>query len=66
MPTSNECRQRAEECYRLATEAKIEADRLALLDLARNWLDAAASQEGLTPSAEAEQLARELTRKPER
>ena len=48
MPTSNECRQRAEECYRLATEAKIEVDRLALLDLARNWLDAAASQEGLT------------------
>ena len=66
MPTANECRQRAEECYRLATEAKIETDRLALLDLARNWLDAAANQDGMSSSEEAEQLARELKRKPER
>ena len=65
MPTANECRQRAEECYRLATETKIETDRLALLDLARNWLDAA-SQDEMTPSEEAEQLARELKRMPER
>ena len=63
MPTSNECRQRADECYRLAAEAKIEADRQALLNLARSWLDAAASQDGMTPSEEAEQLARELKRK---
>jgi hypothetical protein len=35
MPTSNEYRQSAEECYRLAGEAKTETDRLACLELAR-------------------------------
>jgi hypothetical protein len=34
MPTSDEYRATAEECYRLAQEAKSEADRLACLDLA--------------------------------
>jgi hypothetical protein len=48
MPTSNEYRQKAEECYRLANEAKTETDRLACLDLARSFLDAAARQEELT------------------
>jgi hypothetical protein len=45
MSTADEYRQKAEECYRLANEAKTEADRLALLDLARTWLDAAARQD---------------------
>jgi hypothetical protein len=48
VPTSNEYRQKAEECYRLANEAKTETDRLACLDLARSFLDAAARQEEMT------------------
>jgi hypothetical protein len=62
MPTSDEYRASAEECYRLATEAKTETDRLACLDLARNWLDAASRQEAMTAAerADVEQVAREL------
>jgi hypothetical protein len=41
MPTDNEYLKKAEECYRLAREAKTETDRLACLDLARTWLEAA-------------------------
>jgi hypothetical protein len=48
MPTSNEYRQTAEECYRLANEAKTETDRLACLDLARTWLDVASRQDEMT------------------
>lgn len=44
MPASKEYLQKAEECYRLANEAKTEADRLACLDLARSWLDASLSE----------------------
>jgi len=60
MPTSNEYRKKAEECYRLANEAKTETDRLACLDLARNFLDAAARQEEMT----SEQIA--VAQKPKR
>jgi hypothetical protein len=60
MPTSNEYRKKAEECYRLANEAKTETDRLACLDLARSFLDAAARQEEMT----SEQIAE--AQKPER
>ncbi len=62
MPTSDEYRASAEECYRLATEAKTETDRLACLDLARNWLDAASRQDAMTAAdrADVEQVAREL------
>ena len=49
MPTSNEYRQTAEECYRLANQAKTETDRLACLDLARTWLEAASRQDEMTP-----------------
>ena len=49
MPTSNEYRQSAEECYRLAGEAKTETDRLACLELARTWLEAASRRDGMTP-----------------
>jgi hypothetical protein len=42
--TPDEYSEIAETYYRLAREAKTEADRLALLDLARSWL-AAASRE---------------------
>ncbi len=54
MPTSNEHRNTAEECYRLANEAKTEVDRLACLDLARTWIDAASREQELT----AEQIAK--------
>jgi len=60
MPTSNEYGKKAEECYRLANEAKTETDRLACLDLARNFLDAAARQEEMT----SEQIA--AAQRPER
>ena len=68
MPTSNECREIAEKCYRWASEAKTETDRLALLDLARTWLDAASSQDEMTPAqiAEAEKLTRDLKPKQKR
>jgi hypothetical protein len=45
MPSANDYFKMAEQCYRLASEAKNEVDRLACLDLARTWLDAAAQQE---------------------
>jgi hypothetical protein len=45
MPSATDYFKMAEECYRLANEAKTEVDRLACLDLARTWLDAAAQQE---------------------
>jgi hypothetical protein len=44
MPSANDYFKMAEECYRLANEAKTEVDRLACLDLARTWLEAAAQQ----------------------
>jgi hypothetical protein len=45
MPTPDEYRKIAETYYRLAREAKTEADRLALLDLAKGWLEAASREE---------------------
>ena len=45
MPTPDEYRKIAETYYRLAREAKSEADRLALLDLAKNWLEAASRED---------------------
>jgi hypothetical protein len=54
MPTSNKV-GKAEECYRLANEAKTETDRLAYLDLACTWLEAASRQDEMTreqPKAE--------------
>lgn len=59
MPTSDEYRKIAEEYYRLAREAKTETDRVALLDLAQTWLEAA-SREGKT----SEQIAEAEKRKP--
>ncbi len=58
MPTSNEYREKAEECYRLAREAKTERDRSACLDLARTWLEAASRHDEITPEqiAEAQKL----------
>ena len=44
MRTSDEYRKIAEEYDRLASEAKTETDRLALLDLARTWFDTASRQ----------------------
>jgi hypothetical protein len=45
MPTPDEYRKTAETYYHLAREAKTEADRLALLDLAQSWLEAASSED---------------------
>ena len=45
MPSANDYFKMAEECYRLANEAKTDVDRLACLDLARSWLEAAAQQD---------------------
>jgi hypothetical protein len=49
MPTSSEYREKAEKCYRLASEAKTETDRVACLDLARTWLEASSHQPEMTP-----------------
>jgi hypothetical protein len=49
MPTANEYLKMAEECYRLAKEAKTETDRLACLDLAKTWLEAASQQQDEAP-----------------
>jgi len=67
MPSSREYVERAEQCYRLASEAKTETDRLACLDLARVWLEAAARQSEMTPEqiAEAEKLEHAWQPKPE-
>jgi hypothetical protein len=66
MPTSDEYRATAEECYHLAQDAKSESDRLACLDLASTWLQAASRRDEMTPeeTAEAEKLAQQ--RKTER
>jgi hypothetical protein len=55
MPTSNEYHDKAEECFRLANEAKSETDRLACLDLARTWLEAASRHD----EAAAERIAKD-------
>jgi len=44
MPTSDEYGKLAEECFRIAREAKNEIDRLACLDLEQKWLEAASHQ----------------------
>jgi hypothetical protein len=49
MPTANEYLKMAEECYRLAKEAKTETDRLACLELARTWIEAASQQQDEAP-----------------
>lgn len=49
MTTSDEYRKIAERYNQLALEAKTETDRLALLDLARTWLEAASRQDSATP-----------------
>jgi hypothetical protein len=68
MPTSEEYRKIADEYTRLAGEAKTETDRLALLDQARTWLEAASRRDEMTPAqiAEAEQFASAWKEKPER
>jgi len=68
MSTADECRKIAEEYYRLAREAKTETDRLALLDLAQTWLEAASREDKMTAEqiAEGQKLAREWKPKPER
>lgn len=50
MPASDEYRKIAEEYYRLAREAKTETDRLALLALAQNWLEAASRENDSVPT----------------
>jgi hypothetical protein len=45
MSTANDYLRMAEECYRLAKEAKTDNDRQACLDLARTWIEAASRQD---------------------
>jgi hypothetical protein len=68
MSTSKEYRKVAEEYDRLAREAKTEADRLALLNLAETWFDTASRQDDMTPEqiAEVQMLERELKSKAEK
>jgi hypothetical protein len=54
MSTSDDYSKLAEKCYRLASEAKNEADRVACLDLAQSWLEMASRQD----EAVAEQIAK--------
>jgi len=60
MSTADEYREKADECYRMANEAKTEADRIALLELAKTWLEAAARAE------EADRAARQWNPKEEK
>ena len=48
MPTPEEYRKTAEAYYRLALEAKTEADRQALLELAKRWLETASREDNKT------------------
>lgn len=61
MSTSDDYSKLAEKCYRLASEAKTEADRVACLELAQSWLEMASRQDEATAAqlAEAERLFRE-------
>ena len=61
MSTSDDYSKLAEKCYRLASEAKTEADRLACLDLAQSWLEMASRQDEAVAEqiAKAEKLVRE-------
>lgn len=62
MSTSDDYSKLAEKCYRLAGEAKSEADRVACLELAQGWLEMASRQD----EAAAEQIAEaEKVRAPE-
>ena len=62
MSTSDDYSKLAEKCYRLASEAKSEADRVACLELAQGWLEMASRQD----EAAAEQIAEaEKVRAPE-
>jgi hypothetical protein len=54
MPTVNEYLKMAEECYLLAKEAKTETDRLACLELARTWIEAANRQQDEAPKPASE------------
>jgi len=50
MPASDEYSKLAEECFRLAREAKNETDRLACLDLAQKWLEQVGNEQKLEPA----------------
>jgi hypothetical protein len=58
MATVSEFKQYAKECLRWATEAKTEADRQALLDLARHWTLAAIRLESAMSPTDKEPLQR--------
>ena len=53
MPTPEEYRKTAEAYFRLALEAKTETDRLALLELAEHWLEAASREDNKIEQAAA-------------
>ncbi len=61
MPASNDYSKLAEECYRLANEAKTESDRQACLHLMQSWLDAASRQDSAISEHRAEAQTSERT-----
>jgi hypothetical protein len=63
MSTADEYRKIAEQYDRLASEAKTETDRLALLDLAHTWLDTAWRQDEMNHEEVAEAPPFDLTAK---
>jgi hypothetical protein len=70
MSTSDDYSKLAEKCYRLAAEAKTEADRIACLELAQGWLERASQQDdsaaGQIAEAEKPVRERETAETPER
>ncbi len=51
MEAPDQYREFAAECYRLASNVKTEADRKALLEIARAWKEVAEEAETKTPYA---------------
>jgi hypothetical protein len=66
-PTPDDYHELPEALYRLASEAKSDTDRLACLDLARIWLEAAPRQDEMIPEqiADTQKLERAGKLKPE-
>lgn len=49
MTTPEECRKYAKECYEWVRKAKTDTERQTFLDMANDWVQAAARQDGRPP-----------------
>ncbi len=45
MTAAQDCQRKAEECLRLAREAKTDIERQQLIDMANEWIQAAAAED---------------------